>query len=151
MKKATLKRIGIGLLQHILAAVIFIAVAGLLLNSYVEVESIDGTQVYQVFPFESDQEFEESEVFHNLFRNAVSDITQLVMIKGQLETAGVFDPAKKVDVTEYAAKMGEDNECPVTAVYELDDMIKWGKYGKPHFEHVGVCKLLRRRNFYREF
>ncbi len=129
MKKATLKRIGIGLLQHILAAVIFIAVAGLLLNSYVEVESIDGTQVYQVFPFESDQEFEESEVFHNLFRNAVSDITQLVMIKGQLETAGVFDPAKKVDVTEYAAKMGEDNECPVTAVYELDDMIKWGKYG----------------------
>lgn len=129
MKKATLKRIGIGLLQHILAAVIFIAVAGLLLNSYVEVESIDGTQVYQVFPFESDQEFEESEVFHNLFRNAVSDITQLVMIKGQLETAGVFDPAKKVDVTEYAAKMGEDNERPVTAVYELDDMIKWGKYG----------------------
>lgn len=94
-----------------------------------EVESINGTQVYQVFPFESDQEFEESEVFHNLFRNAVSDITQLVMIKGQLETAGVFDPAKKVDVTAYAAKMGEDNECPVTAVYELDDMIKWGKYG----------------------
>lgn len=129
MRKVTLKRIGIGLLQHILAAVIFIAVAGLLLNSYVEVESIDGTQVYQVFPFESDQEFEESEVFHNLFRNAVSDITQLVMIKGQLETAGVFDPAKKVDVTAYAAKMGEDNECPVTAVYELDDMIKWGKYG----------------------
>ena len=129
MRKVTLKRIGIGLLQHILAAVIFIAVAGLLLNSYVEVESINGTQVYQVFPFESDQEFEESEVFHNLFRNAVSDITQLVMIKGQLETAGVFDPAKKVDVTAYAAKMGEDNECPVTAVYELDDMIKWGKYG----------------------
>lgn len=129
MKKATLKRIGIGLLQHFLAAVIFIAVAGLLLNSYVEVESIDGTLVYQIFPFDSDQEFEESEVFHNLFRNAVSDITQLVMIKGQLETDGVFDPTKKVDVTAYAAKTGEDNECPVTAVYELDDMIKWGKYG----------------------
>lgn len=136
MKKATLKRIGIGLLQHFLAAVILIAVAGLLLNSYIEVESINGTQVYQIYPFEADQEFEESEVFHNLFRNAVSDITQLVMIKGQLETDGVFDPSKKIDVTNYAAKTGEDNECPLTVVYELDDLIKWGKYGVEYTNRI---------------
>ncbi len=129
MKKSTLKRIGIELLQHFLAAAIMIAVAGLLLNSYFEVESINGTQVYKIFPLESDQEFEESEVFHDLFRNAVSDITQLVMIKSQLETDGVFDPTKKIDVTAYAAKVGAGNECPLTAVYELDDLIKWGKYG----------------------
>lgn len=129
MKKPTLKRIGIGLFQHILAAVIAISVAGLLLNSYIEVDSIDGTQVYQIFPLKTDQEFEESAVFHDLFRNAVSDITQLVMIKGQLETDGVFDPLKKIDVTEYAENTGESNECPLTAVYELDDLIKWGKYG----------------------
>jgi len=129
MKKATLKRIGMGILQHLLAAVIMIAVAGLMLNSYVEVESINGTKVYKIFPFESDQEFEESEVFHDLFRNAVSDITQLVMIKGEMETNGVFDPTKKIDVTAYAARVGEDSECPLTAVYELDDLVKWGKYG----------------------
>lgn len=128
-KKNTLKRVGIGLLQHFLAALILIAVAGILLNSYVEVESIDGLQVYKIFPFESDQEFEESEVFHDLFRNAVSDITQLVMIKGQLETGGVFNPSKKIDVTQYAAQMSEEHQCPVTAVYELDDLIKWGKSG----------------------
>ncbi|MCM1540288.1 MAG: HAMP domain-containing histidine kinase [Blautia sp.] len=124
-----LKRAAIRLLQHFLAALILAAVAGLLLNSYVEVESIDGPQVYQIFPFESDQEFEESEVFHNLFRNAVSDITQLVMIKRQLETDGVFVSTKKIDVTEYAAQVSEDNQCPLTVVYELDDLIKWGKYG----------------------
>lgn len=128
-KKNNLKRIGIGLLQHFLAALILIAAAGLLLNSYVEVESIDGLQVYKIFPFESDQEFEESEVFHDLFRNAVSDITQLVMIKGQLETDGAFNPARKIDVTEYAVQMSEEHQCPVTAVYELDDLIKWGKSG----------------------
>ena len=61
-KKNKLKRIGIELLQHSLAALILIAVAGILLNSYVEVESIDGPQVYKVFPFEANQEFEESEV-----------------------------------------------------------------------------------------
>lgn len=128
-KKNKLKRIGIGLLQHILAALILTAVAGLLLNSNVEVESIDGPQVYKVFPFESGQEFEESEVFHDLFRNAVSDITQLVMIKAQLETDGVFNPARKINVTEYAVQMSEEHQCPVTAVYELDDLIKWGKSG----------------------
>ena len=125
--KSTLKRIGIELLQHFLAVLMAIAAAGLLLNSYVEVESIDGPQVYKFFPFETDQEFEESEVFHDLFRNAVSDITQLVMIKGQLETDGVFDPTRKIDVTKYASQLSEDNQCPLTVVYELDDLIKWGK------------------------
>ncbi|MCM1216613.1 MAG: HAMP domain-containing histidine kinase [Lachnospiraceae bacterium] len=124
-----LKRTGIRLLQHFLAALILMAAAGLLLNSYVEVESIDGPQVYKIFPFESDQEFEESEIFHDLFRNAVSDITQLVMIKRQLETDGVFVSTKRIDVTEYAAQVSEDAQCPLTVVYELDDLIKWGKYG----------------------
>ena len=136
MKKNTLKRIGIGLLQHFLAAVILLAVAGILLNSYIEVESIDGPQVYQIYPFSTDHEFEESEVFHDLFRNAVSDITQLVMLKGELETDGVFDSSKHIDVTEYAAKTGVSDECSLTVVYELDDLIKWGKYGVEYTNRV---------------
>lgn len=129
MKKRKWKRVLAGLAQHLVAAGILLAVAGLLLNSYIEVESIDGPQVYKIFPADGGVEFEESSVYHELFRNAVSDITQLVMIKDQLETDGVFSPAKKIDVTEYARKTGVDNGCLVTAVYELDDLIKWGKYG----------------------
>ena len=89
MKKSTLKRLGIELIQHLLAVGVFIAVAGLLLNSYIAVETIDGTQVYKVFSMDSSQEFEESEIYHDLFRNAVSDITKLVVIKEQLETDDV--------------------------------------------------------------
>ncbi len=129
MKKRKWKRFLAGFVQHLVAAGILLAVAGLLLNSYIEVESIDGPRVYKIFPADSGVEFEESSVYHDLFRNAVSDITQLVMIKDQLETDGVFSPAKKIDVTEYARKTGVDNGCLVTAVYELDDLIKWGKYG----------------------
>lgn len=129
MKKRKWKRFLAGFVQHLVAAGILLAVAGLLLNSYIEVESIDGSRVYKIFPADSGVEFEESSVYHDLFRNAVSDITQLVMIKDQLETDGVFSPAKKIDVTEYARKTGVDNGCLVTAVYELDDLIKWGKYG----------------------
>ncbi len=50
-KKNTLKRTGIGLLQHLLAALILIAVAGLPLHSYVGGGSIDGPPGFKIFPF----------------------------------------------------------------------------------------------------
>lgn len=136
MKKSFLKRLGLNLLQHLLAAGILTAVAWLLLNSYMAVDSINGTVVYRIFPVDTEQEFEESEIYHDLFRNAVSDITQLVVIKGQLETDGVFDPQKKIDVTEYARKIGADQGCAVSVTYELDDIIKWGKYGVEYTNRI---------------
>lgn len=136
MKKPRLRRIIMGLAQHLLAAGILLAMAGLLLNSYIEVESIDGTRIYKIFPIDSGVEFEESEVCHDLFRNAVSDITQLVAIKKQLETDGVFDPSKQIDTTAYAGQIGADEGCPVSAVYELDDLIKWGKYGVEYTNRI---------------
>lgn len=136
MKKLRLKRVLVGLAQHLLAAGAMLAVAGLLLNSYIEVESIDGTRFYKVFPVDGRQEFEESDVYHDLFRNAVSDITQLVVIKEQLETNDVFDPKKRIDTTEYAKKIGADDGCSISAVYELDDLIKWGKYGVEYTNRI---------------
>ena len=81
MKKSTFKRLCLGLAQHLLAAGIMLAMAGLLLNSHVVVNSIDGAQVYKIFPTDMGVAFEDSEIYHDLFRNAVSDITRLVAIK----------------------------------------------------------------------
>ena len=78
MKKRKWKRFLAGFVQHLVAAGILLAVAGLLLNSYIEVESIDGPQVYKIFPADSGVEFEESAVYHDLFRNAVSDRKSVV-------------------------------------------------------------------------
>jgi len=129
MKKFRLKRFFLGLMQHLIAAAITISVVALLLNSYINVESIDGPKTYKIFPIVSDAEFEDSEIYHDLFRNAVSDITQLVMIKDQMETDGMLDPLKKIDVTAFVKELGVETECAVTAVYELDDIVKWGKSG----------------------
>ncbi len=129
MKKSTFKRLCLELVQHLLAAGMLLAVAGLLLNSHVAVNSIDGTQVYKIFPADMGVAFEDSEIYHDLFRNAVSDITRLVAIKRQLETDGVFDPSKEIDITACAQEIGGNPNCRVTAVYELDSLIKWGKYG----------------------
>lgn len=123
------KKIIFHLQQSLLTIGIFLAVAGFMLNSYIAVNSIDGTHVYKIFPTGSEEEFEESEIYHDLFRNTVSDITQLVAIKGQLETDGEFDPLKKINITNFATQISAQNECGATANYELDDLIKWGKYG----------------------
>ncbi len=136
MKKSRMKRLGLGLLQHVIAAGVLVAIAGLLLNAYVEVSSIDGAKIYKLFPINTELEFEESDIFHDMYRNAVSDITQLVAIKNQLETDGAFDPSKRVDITEYAIKLGVDEGCTTTAIYELEDIIKWGKYGVEYNDRI---------------
>ena len=135
-KRMMFKRLGLELLQHALVVAVMVAVAGLLLNSYITVESINGTRIYRIFPMDSGLEFEESEIFHDLFRNAVSDITQLVVIKEQLETDDVLDPYKKIDVTEYARRIGADQGCAISVTYELDDLIKWGKYGVEYINRM---------------
>lgn len=129
MKKSTFKRLCLGLIQHVLVVGILLAAAGLLLNSHVVVNSIDGERVYKIFPADMGVAFEDSEIYHDLFRSAVSDITRLVVIKKQLETDGIFDPSKEIDITVSAREIGVDQGCEITAVYELDNLIKWGKYG----------------------
>ncbi len=129
MKKPTLKRLGLGLVQQMAAMFIWVAIAGIVFNSYLSVESMKGTQTYYLSPLDTDPEFENSGVFREIFKTAVSDITRLVVIKGQVETNGEFDPDKRIDVTQFAKRRGQDSDCRVTAVYELEDLIKWGKYG----------------------
>lgn len=136
MKKPGIKRVLVGLSQYLVAAGILLAAAWILLNSYIEVEDVGGSKNYRVFPVSSSLEFEESEVYHDLFRTAVSDIIQLVVIRDLFETDGRFDPVKQIDVTEYAARIGEGEDCAITAVYDLDDLIKWGKYGTTLTKHI---------------
>lgn len=129
MKKHTLRRLILGLLQHILAMCIMVALANIIFNSYLTIQTIDGQVTFALDPMDTEPVFEDSELFRKIFQTAVSDVTRLVVVKGQLETDGEFDSDKLIDVTEYANRKGAQKDCPVTAVYELDDLIKWGKYG----------------------
>lgn len=129
MKKPTIKRFGLGLLQQLAAMLIMVSIAGILFNSYLAVESMNGVQTYDLSPMDTEPEFEDTEVFREIFSTAVSDITRLVVIKGQVETNEEFDAEKQIDVTQYANRTGRGNDATVTAVYQLEDLIKWGKYG----------------------
>ncbi len=129
MKKNTMKRLGLGLLQHLCAGGILLAIAAILFNSCLAVDTIHGTRFYRIDPFHADPEFEDSVLFQDLFQTAVEDVTSLVVVKGQLETDGELDLDKRIDVTQYANRMGTGNACNTTAVYTLENLIKWGRRG----------------------
>ena len=129
MEKPTLKRLGLGFIQHLMAAGILLAVAWILFHSFLTVLSMQGAKTYKIDPLHTDEIFENSEVYQEIFRTAVADVTKLVVIQEELETEGKFDPGKKIDVTEYAVSKGIGSPCAATAQYTLDDLIKWGKNG----------------------
>lgn len=129
MKRSLLKSIVLGVLQHIIAACIFIIFAFLLFNSYLTVESMAGKKTYKLDPLNAESQFEDSDLFRDIFQTTVSNVTKLVVIRNQVETDGVFDPGKQIDVTAFASRKSEKANCNITAVYELDDLIRWGKVG----------------------
>ena len=136
MRKPTLKRLVLGLVQQTAALLLLLAIAAVLFNSYLAVDTADGTKVYELSPLDTETEFEDSVIFHDLFQGAVSDIVQLMVIKGQMETNGNFDPHKHIDITEFASGKKDGADCPVTAVYELEELIKWGKYGVEYTDRI---------------
>ena len=115
-----------------------VAIAAILFNSYLAVDTADGTKVYELSPLDAETEFEDSVIFHDLFQSSVSDIIQLMVIKGQMETNGSFDPYKYIDITEFVSGKTGGADCPVTAVYELEDLIKWGKYQTGRRRAAGI-------------
>ena len=136
MRKPTLKRLVLGLIQQTAALFLMVAIAAVLFNSYLAVDTADGTKVYDLSPLDAETEFEDSVIFHDLFQNSVSDIIQLMVIKGQMETNGVFDPYKHIDITEFTTGKTGSADCSATAIYELEDLIKWGKYGVEYTDRI---------------
>ena len=84
MRKPTLKRLALGLVQQTAALLLMVAIAAILFNSYLAVDTADGAKVYELSPLDAETEFEDSVIFHDLFQSSVSDIIQLMVIKGQM-------------------------------------------------------------------
>jgi signal transduction histidine kinase len=129
MKKPTLKRMALELLQHITAIGMMIAVAVILFNSYIGVTSMKESRTYWLAPLETEPDFEDTDVYKSIRNTAVSDVLQFAVIREQLETEGRLDLSKHINITKYSGRTQEGYNCDTTAVYELDDLIKWGKSG----------------------
>lgn len=130
MKNRPLKHILPECIQMMVAFFIALVISVVVLNSYVLVENMYGEKVgYYISPLRSTDGFVESSIFKEMFCNTVDDITRLAIIKEQLETGGEFDGEKPIDVTAYVNQKGDGSKCKTTAIYALEDLVRWGKYG----------------------
>lgn len=82
-----------------------------------------------VFSMNEGVYFEETEVFHRILGYATADIIRYGVVCSQMETDGAFDGEKLVDVTAYNHRSDGLTGEYVTAVYKLEDLLKWQKYG----------------------
>ena len=130
MKNRPMKHILLECAQLVAAFLVAVMVSVVVLNSYILVENMYGEKVgYYISPLRSTDGFVESGIFKEMFCNTVDDITRLAVIKEQLETNGEFDGEKRIDVTEYVNLKSLNSKCKTTAIYALEDLVRWGKYG----------------------
>ncbi len=123
------------IVQHLSLAVMVLSVFIVAIGSTVYVEGFRSRGGFNMYTMDRKQKYEESELFGNIFGYAAADIIRLGVVSGQLETDGVFDGRKLIDVTAYNFRDIGLPERYVTASYYLEDLLKWQNYG---FEWTGT-------------
>ena len=113
-------------------------------NSFITVEGTEGTASYFVSPLAQKDLFEDSEIFDDLFAGDVRDVTRMAVIRSQLETDGVYDGKKRIDIAEYVNRTSTLDEEEVTAEYYLDDLVKWSNFGFSYETVYGTQEELDR-------
>ena len=116
-------------IERVMAVVFTVSVVVVLCNSYVTIQTTYGDYDYLITPFDKKVVYEDSEVFQDILENSIQDITRMSVIKSQLETNGTYDSQKLIDITDYANRTSVVTNEDVSAVYKLDDLVKWGNYG----------------------
>lgn len=82
-----------------------------------------------IFSMNVGENFEDSGVFNRILGYTIADIIRYGVVCSQMETEGAFDGDKLVDVTAYNHRNEGMSGEYVTAVYKLEDLLKWQKYG----------------------
>lgn len=126
-------RAALRIVQHIVLAVMVFSMIVVMVGTTMQIQSVNhswgGTVSYVSYTPDPGTPFEESRVFNQIFGHAAADIIRFGVVSSQLETEGVFDGGKIVDVTAYNYRDSGLPEKYVTANYRLEDLLKWKKYG----------------------
>ncbi len=129
MKTISGKLRTVRLLQHVIAAFIAFVIAYSIVGTSVMIQGINGYYSYNLYESDRNRNYEDSYLFNNILGNNISDVLGHVAVRTQLESAGVYDGKKKIDVTAYVNRGANLSSDYVTAVYYLNDLLKWAQSG----------------------
>lgn len=117
-------------LQHAALAIMVFAVIVVTVSTTVRIEGVHSKGSYSyIRSSDPGTPFEDSDAFNYIFGYAVADVIRFGVVSSQMETKGVFDGDKLVDVTAYNYRSSGLPEEYVTVNYRLEDLLKWQSYG----------------------
>ncbi|MCR5178257.1 MAG: hypothetical protein K6C95_04650, partial [Lachnospiraceae bacterium] len=122
-------RIPISIAQHVMAALLAFFLIVIFAGQTVVLPGARGNVSYDIFESDRARRYEDSVLFNNILGNNISVIARLVAIRSQLETEGVYDREKLVDVTAYVNRGTTLPGYYITALYSVENLLKWSQNG----------------------
>ena len=123
------KRNRLRFLQHLMFAITIGVLVYTIIGSNVIISGVNGDYSYELHEADKSKKYEDSYLFNNILGNGVSNVVRLTAIRSQLETEGVYDGTKTVDVTVYVNRNTMLPGDYITAVYTVSDLLKWAQSG----------------------
>ncbi len=131
----------IHLFQNLCVFVIAICISIMYIYSSVPVSNIYGSYQYGIDLFDSSSQYEDTDVFYYSLSDSVDEVIRYTVIREQMETNGVFDGEKKIDIEKFAKRYEYGNKAG-TLTYYLEDLIRWGQYGIEYTQQENQAKTL---------
>ena len=128
-KRMLSRRMLLGSIQHAALALAALIVVMVFHGSIVRVNGPQGSLQYRMDSFEQTRSFEETSVFHEMFCNAIKDLIAYVELRNEFETDGVYDGKKQIVVTASSGEEKSARSQEFSAVYTLDDLLRWCRSG----------------------
>lgn len=131
-KSSRAMRMILCVLQHIFLGISVIAMLIVIGGSRISVDGYKGqisSLHFNMFHQNRDGAYEDSDMFNTIFGYEMADVIRCGVVSSRLETDGVFDGSKVIDVTAFNYRDSGLPESYVTADYRLEDLLKWANYG----------------------
>lgn len=127
MKRGTKRFLRI--VQHVLISVSVLALVVVITGSNVVIHTMRGNETYNLYEMDRNAEFNESVLFNTIFGKSAAEVVRFNTIRSQMETDGIFDPKKIIDVKAFNSREATLPKEYVTARYYLEDLLRWAENG----------------------
>ena len=112
--------------QHICIAIVMASLY--YVHSGSSIVGSDGT-VYLLHNEDSGYTFEDSAFFYDILQHQLENVAEFISSSTLLETEGQYDNEKVIDVTAFVNRNSILASDYITAVYKIEDLIKWSQNG----------------------
>ncbi|WP_026525735.1 sensor histidine kinase [Butyrivibrio sp. MB2005] len=112
--------------QHLCLAIVVGAIFYVQHGSVIK--GVDGTE-YSLREGDAAPKYEDSDFFNTILINKLHGVAELVGISTMIETDGLYNSDKKIDVTAFVNRNSMLQSDYITGVYRVSDLIKWSQNG----------------------